>query len=84
MKARWLLLATLAALVVGMMAVSGVALAQGGADVCVSNKGQTKVQKGDSTCFSDATSHAVAHKDSDATAIGDSKAKAKNGERVNC
>jgi hypothetical protein len=29
-----------------MMAVSGVAAAQGG-DVCVSNKGETKVQKGE-------------------------------------
>jgi hypothetical protein len=78
-KARWLMLATLAALVVGMMAVCGVALAQGGADVCVSNKGETKVQKGDSTCFSDSTSHAVATNDSDATAIGDSnKANAHN------
>jgi hypothetical protein len=47
-----------------MMTVSGVALAQG-ADVGVSNKGETKVQKGDSTCSSDATSHAVAHNDSD-------------------
>ena len=57
MKARWLMLATLATLVVGMMALSGAALAQG-ADVCVSNKGETKVDKGDSTCSSDSTSHA--------------------------
>jgi len=63
-----------------MMTLFGVALAQGGADVCVSNKGETKVQKGDSTCSSGATSHAVATKDSSATSVGfDNKASATNG-----
>jgi hypothetical protein len=65
---RILVLLTVAAMMALMMAVSGVAAAQGG-DVCVSNKGETKVQKGDSTCSSDATSHAVATKGSSATAI---------------
>jgi hypothetical protein len=53
-----------AAIMAAMMAMSGVALAQSGPDVCVSNKDDTKVDKGDSTCSSDSTSHAVAHKDS--------------------
>jgi hypothetical protein len=62
-----------AVMMAAMMAISGVALAQG-ADVCVSNKGETKVQKGASSCSSDSTSHAVAHKDSSATATDNSKA----------
>ena len=78
-----LFLLTVVALMVVMVALSGAALAQGGADVCVSNKGENKVQKGDSTCVSGPTSHAVATNDSCATAVG-TNAKAKNGERVNC
>jgi len=58
-----------AVMMAAMMAISGVALAQGGPDVCVSNKGETKVQKGDSTCSSDSTSHAVATKDSNTIAV---------------
>jgi hypothetical protein len=82
-----------------MMAVSGAALAQsgGGADVCVSIKGETKVDKGESICFSDSTSHAVAVHggyvdallDSHATAVGsfaqavvDSRATAVNGSNA--
>ena len=55
-----------AMMLAAMMALSGMALAQG--DVCVSIKGDTKVDNGDSTCFSDATSKAVAVNDSDAIA----------------
>jgi hypothetical protein len=51
---RILVLLTVTAMMALMMTVSGVAAAQGGADVCVSNKGETKVQKGDSECGSDA------------------------------
>ena len=80
---RMLLLMTVAATMALMMAISGVAVAQGG-DVCVSNKGETKVQKGDSSCFSDATSHAVATNGSQAGAVDDSKANAHNGEDVTC
>jgi hypothetical protein len=50
----------------------------------VSNKCETKVQKGTSSCLSDATSHAVATKDSNAVALDDSKANAHNGEDVTC
>jgi hypothetical protein len=78
MPRRILVLFDLAAMMALMMAVCGVALAQGGADVCVSNKGETKVQKGDSICFSDSTSHAVAHNDGQAFASDNSKAKAQN------
>src|SRR5215208_7918638 len=49
-----------------------------GGDVCVSNKGETKVDKGTSSCSSDSTSHAVAHKGSEAHATDNSKATAKN------
>jgi hypothetical protein len=60
MKRRSILLVTVALMMVAwMMALSGAALAQGG-DVCVSNKGDTKVDRGDSTCSSDETSRAVA------------------------
>jgi hypothetical protein len=59
---RMLLLMTVGAMLAALMiTLSGVALAQGG-DVCVSNKGDSKVDKGDSTCSSDSTSHAVATK----------------------
>jgi hypothetical protein len=71
-----------AAIMVAMLAMSGVALAKGGADVCVSNKGETKVDKGDSSCFSDSTSHAVATKDSNAVAVEDSKAQAHNNSNA--
>ena len=60
-----------------MMALSGMALAQG--DVCVSIKGDTKVDKGESTCYSDATSKAVAVNGSDAEALFGSHATAING-----
>src|SRR5919107_50733 len=76
---RILVLLTVGAMIASIMALfSGVALAQGGADVCVSNKGETKVDKGDSTCSSDSTSHAVAHNDSQASADDNSQAKANN------
>jgi hypothetical protein len=75
---RILVLLTVAVMTALIMAFSGVAAAQGG-DVCVSNKGETKVQKGASTCSSSPTSHAVATNGSDATANGsDSKANAHN------
>jgi hypothetical protein len=81
MKRRSILLVTSALMLVAlMMAVSGAALAQG--DVSVSNKGETKVQKGISTCGSDSTSHAVAHNDSEAFAVDDSNAKATNDSSV--
>ena len=66
-----------------MMAVSGVAAAQGG-DVCVSNKGETKVQKGESSCNSDSTSHAVATNDSSTSAVGGCNTTAHNGENMGC
>ena len=81
---RILVLSTVAAMMALMMAMSGVALAQGSADVCVSNKGETKVDKGDSTCFSDSTSHAVAHNDSTALAFDTCTAKANNGQFERC
>jgi D-arabinose 5-phosphate isomerase GutQ len=77
MKQRIILLVTVGLCLAAMMALSGVALAQGG-DVCVSIKGETKVDKGDSTCSSDSTSHAVAHNDSLAVANTDSQAQANN------
>src|ERR671910_1155385 len=65
---RFLVLLTVAAMMLAvMMALSGVAQAQGG-DVCVSLQGETTVQMGTSTCTSDATSHAVAVNDSEAVA----------------
>ena len=77
---RILLLVTVASMLAAAMALSGVAQAQGRADVCVSIKGDVKVDKeeGPSTCFSDSTSHAVATNDSSATAIDNSKARATN------
>jgi len=83
MSRRILFLLTVVALMVVMVALSGATLAQGG-DVCVSNKGQTKVQKGTSSCSSDATSHAVATNDSTALAGGNCTAKAQNGELESC
>src|SRR5918995_2444742 len=74
-RIMFLLAAT--AMMAAMLAIPGVALAQGG-DVCVSNKGDLKVQKGSSTCSSDSTSQAVAVNDSLAAAVDDSKATAVN------
>ena len=74
---RILVLLTVAMMAAVMLSVSGVALAQGG-DVCVSIKGDEKVDKGDSECFSDETSKAVATKDSAAVAVDNSKAIAHN------
>jgi hypothetical protein len=75
---------------VTMMALSGVALARGG-DVCVSVKGETKVDRGESTYGSSDTSHAVAFDDSKATATNNSFAEAfdctataHNGEGETC
>jgi redox-regulated HSP33 family molecular chaperone len=78
MRRAVLLLTVMAACLV---MASGVALAQeapGGGDVCVSIKGDTKVDKGASECSSDETSKAVAVKDSSAFAEDDSKARATN------
>ena len=75
---RFLVLLTVAAMMLAvMMALSGVAQAQGG-DVCVSLQGETTVQMGTSTCTSDATSHAVAVNDSEAVAQFGSNAVAVN------
>ena len=74
---RNLVLVAVALMMALMMAVSGVALAQGG-DVCVSNKGQTKDQRGTSTCSSDSISRALAVNESSATAVNNSQATAIN------
>lgn len=73
----------LTVMMAAMVAFSGAALAQGG-DVCVSIKGQPKVQKGDSICESDSTSKAVAVDDSDADADEGCTLTAHNGEIVEC
>jgi hypothetical protein len=77
MRRLVLLLTVMAAAVV---LASGVALAQpgGAADVCVSIKGDTKVDKGASSCLTDTTGKAVAVNDSDALAFDNSKATAVN------
>src|ERR687897_2930317 len=76
---RILVLMTATAMMAAMMAMPGVALAQGG-DVCFIKNGETKVQKGTtSSCTTDSTSTAFAVKDSDATATGGSKARAIKG-----
>src|ERR687897_161712 len=74
---RIMVLLAATAMLAAMMAIPGVALAQGG-DVCVSIKGDEKAQKGSSTCFSDSTSQAVAVNDSEAIAGLNSKATAIN------
>ena len=74
---RIMLMVTVALMLGLMVALSGAALAQG-ADVCVSIKGETKVQKGESFCQSDETSRAVAVNAMYAVALGDSKAVAVN------
>src|ERR671911_1223837 len=74
-RIMFLLAAT--AMMAAMIAIPGVALAQGG-DVCVSLQGETTVQMGTSTCTSDATSHAVAVNDSEAVAQFGSNAVAGN------
>ena len=73
---RIIMLVTMALMLAFAMALSGVALAQGGADVCLSNKGDVKVQKGTSTCSPDSTSRAVALKGSTAIAVENSTARA--------
>src|SRR5918994_7954314 len=79
---RIMVLLAATAMMAAMLAIPGVALAQGG-DVCVSNKGDTKVQTGSSTCFSDSTSQAVAVGDNTAFATQNSKARAlKNSDAV--
>src|SRR5918995_3581979 len=75
---RILVLMTATAMMAAMMAMPGVALAQGG-DVCFIKNGETKVQKGTtSSCTTDSTSTAFALKDSDATAFSGSKATSTN------
>ena len=76
-----MMLVTVAAMiqVALLMALSGAALAQedrGGADVCVSDRGETLIDIGTSNCFSDPTSQAVAVNDSEAIAGSDSEAVA--------
>src|SRR5918993_5945796 len=79
---RILVLLSATAMMVAMMAMSGVALAQGG-DVCFIKNGEPKVQKGTtSTCTTDSTSTAFALKDSDATAFSGSKARAIKGSEA--
>ena len=75
---RIMVLLAATAMLVSMMAMPGVALAQG-ADVCVSIKGgDPKVDKGDSTCDSVGNTRAVAINDSDAISIGSGTALAIN------
>jgi len=76
MKKRILVLLTLTAMMALMMALSEAALAQ--ADVCVSIQGDPKVDQGDSTCFSEETSKAVAVNSSDAIALNNTTAVAVN------
>jgi hypothetical protein len=64
------------------VAFSGVAQAQGRADVCLSKNGTTIVQKGTSGCISDSTSQALAVNGSSALALNDSDAKAINGSEA--
>ena len=79
MSRRILFLWTVVALMVVMVALSGAALGQGRADVCVSNKGENKVDKGASICSApDSSSHAVATNNSTALAANDSSANAHN------
>ncbi len=78
---RIILLVTVALVMAATVALSGAALAQpgGAADVCVSIKGDTKVDRGDSFCSSDSTSKAVATtNDSFTFANDDSHARANN------
>ena len=76
---RMRLMVTVALMLALTLAVSGTALAQpGGGDVCVSIKGDTKVDRGESECFSDPTSKAVVVNDSLAFAVDDSRAGATN------
>jgi hypothetical protein len=90
MKRIMLLMVSVALMLGLMVALSGAALAQG-ADVCVSIKGETKVDRGESTYGSSDTSHAVAFDDSKATATNNSFAEAfdctataHNGEGETC
>jgi len=76
MKKRILVLLTVTAMMALMMALSEAALAQ--ADVCVSIKGDPKVDEGGSTCFSEDTSKAVAVNSSDAIALNNATAVAVN------
>src|SRR5918994_1416760 len=79
---RILVLMTATAMLAAMIAIPGVALAQGG-DVCFIKNGETKVQKGTtSSCTTDSTSTAFALKDSDATAFSGSKARAIKGSEA--
>ena len=81
MKRIIFLLATVAAVTIALPGAAALAQEEGdrgGGDVCVSVKGDTKVDRGDSECSSDETSRAVAIKDSDAFAEQDSRATAVN------
>ena len=81
MRRRISVLLAMAVMLALMVGLSGAALAQpggGGPDVCVSIKGDTKVDKGESGCRSDETSKAVAVNDSYANAIFGSDATAVN------
>ena len=76
MKKRILLLLTVTAMLALMMALSEAALAE--ADVCVSIKGDPKVDKGESTCVSDPDARAVAVNGSEAIALNNTTAVAVN------
>src|SRR5215211_4954427 len=83
MMRRIVLLVTVVLCMALMMALfSGVALAQGAADVCVRIRGDTKVDRGESNCFSDETSKAVAIHNSYASAASESRAMAVNDSYV--
>src|SRR5829696_2696116 len=73
---RIMVLLAATAMMAAMLAMPGVALAE--ADVCVSIKGEEKVDKGASSCLSFPESRAVAVNDSDAIALNNATAVAVN------
>jgi hypothetical protein len=76
MNKRILVMLAVTAMLALMMVLSEAALAE--ADVCVSIKGEEKVDKGGSTCSSEDASKAVAVNSSDAIALNDATAVAVN------
>ena len=81
MKRIIFLFAAVAAVTIALSGAAALAQEEGdrgGGDVCVSVKGDTKVDRGASECSSDETSHAVAVKNSEAIALEDSRATAVN------
>jgi len=86
MKRLTMLVTVVVFMAATMMALAGAALAQedrGGADVCVSQDGQTIYDSGPSFCRSGATSQAVAVNNSEAEAGRNSTAVAVNDSFTN-